>query len=234
MHHTTIDFHNARGKPLQKGAIVSDEDHSARKPEEYPLEPPDGGQIQMVGRLVEEQELGFGHQGPAQGHAPPPPPGECFHAGAAGQGQLGEHRLHLLLRLPSLHGVQLRLKRRELVEVHSLRRFRAQRLQRCQALKLRRQGLPEIGPHGKRTLLWQGLGQGAHPEPSPALHGPAVGRDLPAQDLEERRLAGPVAPNEADPLPELQGKAGLLEDGAVSKVDGERIAANEAQEALPR
>jgi len=66
------------------------------------------------------------------------------------------------------------------------------------------------------------------------LHGSAVGHEFPAQDLEERRLPGPVAADEADPLSKLQCKAGVLQDRAVSKVDGERVAANKAQEGDPR
>ena len=60
---------HARPDPLQQAAVVGHEHEGARVVEQEPLEPLDGVDVEVVGRLVEQQQVGVGEQGARQGHA---------------------------------------------------------------------------------------------------------------------------------------------------------------------
>ena len=67
-----IELDDARGQPLEERAVVGHEQHGAGVVGEERLEPLDGLDVEVVGRLVEQQHVGRGHQRPRQQHAPPP------------------------------------------------------------------------------------------------------------------------------------------------------------------
>ena len=50
-----IQFQQAGRQPLQQGTVVSDEQQPAAKFQQLLLQPLDGFQIEMVGRLVQQQ-----------------------------------------------------------------------------------------------------------------------------------------------------------------------------------
>ncbi len=63
-------------EPLQKGAVVADEHHGAGKAQQHLLQPFDGGQIEMVGGLVEQQQIGIAGERAGECCAPALPAGE--------------------------------------------------------------------------------------------------------------------------------------------------------------
>ena len=69
-----IQFDDARGDVIEKTPVVGDEQHRTDKIVQQPFQPFDGGEIQMVGRLVEEQHIRLGHQCLRQRHALRCPP----------------------------------------------------------------------------------------------------------------------------------------------------------------
>ena len=110
----TVQLDDAGGHVVQKGTVVGDGDDGALEIDQQALQPFDGIQVQMVGRLVEQQHVGLGHQRLGQCHAL---------LGAARQGadncirvqvQALQGFIHPLLPVPAvqrfdlaLHGVQV-------------------------------------------------------------------------------------------------------------------------------
>ena len=144
-----INLHDAGRKFLRKRAIVRDENNAAFVAANFVLEPLNGGDVQMVGGLVQQQQIGFADQGFRQCHTPSPAPGQFAEQGIRWQGQLADNRLYLQLGLPAAKSVDTRL--------HLLQRFKV-----LGALCL----TTEIGEGGdQRHLRRQALGHDlAHSE----------------------------------------------------------------------
>ena len=105
-----VQFHNARGNPIQKGPVVRDGDHAALEIQEQVLQPSDGVHIQMVGGLIQQQYIGLGDQGLRQSHTLFGAAGEVTNTGAGIQMQALQCFLYALLPVPSIHGFNLRLQ----------------------------------------------------------------------------------------------------------------------------
>ena len=65
-----IQFQNPAGDVVEEIAVVSDGDHGAGIVLEEAFQPGDGLGVEMVGRLVQQQHVGFRQQQPAQRDAP--------------------------------------------------------------------------------------------------------------------------------------------------------------------
>ena len=61
-----VELEDPSGDVVEEIAVVRDRDDGARVLLERPLEPGDGLGVEVVGRLIEEEEVGFGQQQPAQ------------------------------------------------------------------------------------------------------------------------------------------------------------------------
>ena len=72
-----IEFHDPRRQAAHEGAVVADEQQRAVEVEHHVLEPGDGIDIQMIRRLIQQQEVGRRDQRAAQHHAPPPAAGQA-------------------------------------------------------------------------------------------------------------------------------------------------------------
>jgi hypothetical protein len=57
-----IEFDDARGHPVQEAAVVGDEHHAAAILQQQVFQPLDGIEVQVVGRLVQQQHVGPAHQ----------------------------------------------------------------------------------------------------------------------------------------------------------------------------
>ena len=108
--HTAIEFHNARGHRIQKSTVVADGDNAATEGDQQLLQPNNRFEIQMVGWLIEQQNIRPRHQCLRQSHA-------FFHAAR----QSADHALaielqalqrfaHALLPNPAIVGFDLALQ----------------------------------------------------------------------------------------------------------------------------
>ena len=68
----TVDFEYPRGEFLQKCPIVGNKHHGARVRVDLVFEPLDRRNIEMIGRLVEQQQVGFLYERLRQRDASPP------------------------------------------------------------------------------------------------------------------------------------------------------------------
>ena len=78
LHALVPDFGGAIHRDIEKVAVVRDEDVGKRILEQILLQPVAGFQIEVVGGLVEQQQVGLGEQQLAQGDAHLPAAGELF------------------------------------------------------------------------------------------------------------------------------------------------------------
>ena len=82
-----VELQNPLGDVVEEVAIVRDGDDRAVIFGQVPLEPVDGFGVEMVRRLVEQQQVGLLQQHLAQRHAPPLAAGERCHVGIAWSGR---------------------------------------------------------------------------------------------------------------------------------------------------
>ena len=101
-----VELPDAIGHVLEKGAVVGNEDHGAGEAVEQIFQPANGAHVQMVGGLVQQQDLRLGHQHPGQPDPPPPAAGEGTHRPLAVQFKALQNFFDALGTVPAVAGVQ--------------------------------------------------------------------------------------------------------------------------------
>ena len=91
-----LELDDAGGQPLEEGAVVGDEEEGALEAQEEVLQPVDGVQVEVVGGLVQQQDVGMAGQGPGQQDAALHAAREGAEVGAGLQLQAGEDGLYLV------------------------------------------------------------------------------------------------------------------------------------------
>ena len=75
-------------QPLQQPPVVADQHDARAHPRQFLLQPLDAGQVEVVGRLVEQQDVGRGRQHAGQRGAPRLAAGQGGGVFVAGQAEL--------------------------------------------------------------------------------------------------------------------------------------------------
>ena len=114
---TPIQFEDAGGQVLQEGTVVGDEQHGAVVAHQRLFQPGDGADVQVVGGLVQQQQVGLGHQGLGQQHAAAPATGKFGQGLVRRQLQAAEGAVHQLLQAPAVAGLQFLLDMGEFGQV---------------------------------------------------------------------------------------------------------------------
>ncbi len=206
----------ARGV-IEEVAVVRDGDHGAREALQVLLEPLDALGIEVVGRLVEQQQIRFRQQQPAQGDTALLAAGQHVHFLLPGRKaqRVGRH-----LELVGAAGVDDRLELRlllgELVEVRVGLGIRGVDL--IQPF-LRRRCAAERGFHGLADSLvfFQDgfLFQVAHADAGHPDHVALVVVVGAGHDFQQRRLARAVQPEHADLRAGKEVERDVLQDDAL-------------------
>ena len=111
-----VELEDPAGDVVEEVAIVGDRDDRALVLGEVALEPGDGLGVEVVGRLVEQQQVGRAQQQAAQRDAAALAAGELRDVGVGGRQAQRVHRvLELRVEVPGVGGVDLVLQRGELV-----------------------------------------------------------------------------------------------------------------------
>ena len=203
-----VELDDARCDTVKEGAVVRDRHHAALEVDEEVLEPLDRVQVQVVGRLVEQQHVGAAHQGLAQRDAFLRPAGQGADHHVLVQVQALQGFLHALLPVPAVLGLDLPLQRVEVALAVGVL------VDQCD--DIRHPGERRLEDGGAR-IEHRFLGDVGDPKPLLQLQHPVIDLFEPRQDLEQRGFAGAVAPDEADPLTSLQGEIGVIEQGHVAE-----------------
>ena len=99
-----IELDEARGQVIDEGAIVAHEQHQSPKLEQEALQPFDGVDIKVVGRLIEQQDLRVADQRARQQRAPSRAAGELIEPHGAIEPQPRQHGGHAVAVRPALIG----------------------------------------------------------------------------------------------------------------------------------
>ena len=154
---SAIDLDDPCGEALQKRAVVRDEHHGAGVIGQERLEPGDGVDVEMVRRLVEQEEIGLAHQRAREQHAATPSTRQRVDDGLGRQLQPRQDEIHVVLAQPLLINVEvMRMPFGHDVEHRAVGR--------------------------KRDVLLETR----DPQPRLTPDGAAVGRQVAADDLQER------------------------------------------------
>ena len=111
-----IEFDDARGQPLEKRAVVGDEEDRAGVLGQERLEPLDGLDVEVVGGLVEQQHVRGRHQCAGEQHAAAPAARQRVDRCVGGQPQPRQHQLDALLEPPAVALLELVLQSAHLLE----------------------------------------------------------------------------------------------------------------------
>ena len=105
-----IQVDDASRQLAQKGPVVSDEQDGTLKIEHLIFQPGNVFQIEMVGRLVQQQHFGLDHQRPGQRDPALPTARQAADRFVGRQIQLAQGRFDALLEVPAVFGFQFVLQ----------------------------------------------------------------------------------------------------------------------------
>jgi hypothetical protein len=229
-----IEVQRARGGAVQEPAVVRDDDRGPAALREEVLQPFAGLEVEMVGGLVQQQQVGTAQQHGRQRCTPPFPAAEPLGRqlpGRARQAHAAERRLESRLHRVAAPPIELLLQPTLLADVLVLRRLVVRRRQARRdvgqlALELPLAGKrgighrvdhapgPAVRAHLQRGLLPEVLQlRAADQRPRAALQ-----RDFAGQDVQQGGLAGAVGAHQGAFLARIHGEGSAPEDALSSEI----------------
>ena len=214
-----VELEDPAGDVVEEVAVVGHGDDGALVVGQVALEPRDRLGVEVVGGLVEQQQLGRAEQQAAQRDAPALAAGELGDVGVGGRQPQGVHRvLDVGVEVPGVGRVDLGLQRRELVG--GLVGVVGGQL--VEAVEQR--------PHLGHAVLDVAAHVLARVQLRLLLEQPdrRTGRELgvaadlgvdAGHDPQHRRLAGAVVAEHADLRPRQEGQRDVLEHRLVGRID---------------
>ena len=203
---------------VEEVAIVGDGDDRALVVLEVPLEPGDRLGVEVVRRLVEQQQVGGGEQQPAERDAAALAAGERRDVGVGGREPERVHRLvELGVEVPRVGGVDLLLQARELVR-GLVRVVRGELVEAVEQRADPGHAVLDVAAHvlvgvELRLLLEQPDGGAGRELGLAAVLGVLTGHDP-----QQRRLAGAVEAEDADLGAGEERQRDVLEDLLVGRM----------------
>ena len=190
-----IKLDDSRGNFVQKAAIVGDDDHAGARLNQQVFKPLDAVKIQMIGGLVQQQNVGLLHQSLGQRNALGGTAGKLRNPRMGVEAQSVQRLFYPLLPTPTVARLNGVLQK---IQVAFAQRVT---VNPCDHL---RQALPDSFMHGPfrgqhRLLLYQ-----SQTYPLLQLQLPVIRLFKARQNAHQRGLASSVATNQAHPLKGLQ------------------------------
>ena len=108
--HAPIQFDNTSGDIVQKAPVVRDDHHRSGKALQQLFQPFDRCYVEVIGRLVQQHQIGFGHQRTRQCHALFPATGKAVDRRVRSQVQMAQHRLDQTVEAPAVEALQFILQ----------------------------------------------------------------------------------------------------------------------------
>jgi hypothetical protein len=203
-------------RPIEQPAIMADDDGSPRKPREPPFQPHRGFEVEVVGRLIQQQQIGFQEQRAGQRHAHPPAAGiggqraglrgfieaqPRQDRGGAGGGGIRSDGDQAFMDL----GGPMRF------------RLRVQRRQQGSAFGIGR----EHGIQQAAIATGSFLRDMAEPRAGGEADLPPIGLEVADDGLEQRGLPRPVPPDQPEPAPGVERHVRPFHQGAAADAERE-------------
>ena len=222
-----LEVQDVIGDRLEERAVVRDEEDGGVETAQVPLQPQRGLEVQVVGGLVEEQQVGRGGELARQRHAAALAAAQGRERAAARgvrvEAESVQDRVHprrgpvaaLVLEPVQVAVVALEHRRRHRVARlgHARGLLGERALEREQVGEGARGGLP----HRRRVAEIAVLVHHRDPQPGGTRHGAARGGQVPADQVEQRRLPGSVAAQDAPALPAVHQEAHVPEQLPVAE-----------------
>ncbi len=209
---------------------MRDDQCGAGEPRQPALQPHRRFEVEMVGRLVEQQQVGGGEQRGRQRHAHPPAARERF------------HRPRLRRRVEAKPGQDARragrrARRRRWCAAARAPRPAARPVRRIVGLGQQRQPLRSPSSTVSSRLTGRPTGPPALTCPMRARAArrisPPSRPSSPGDGAQQSRLAGAVAPDQPDPPPGIHPEVGILQQGAAAHADGDGVDRQQAHRLKP-
>ena len=106
-----VELRDAGGDRVEKAPVVRDADHGAGETLQQRLEPRDGAEVEMVGRLVEQQDVRVGRQRLRERDALLPAARKRPDQRIRGQSEPREHRVDAVAERPAVERIEPRVQR---------------------------------------------------------------------------------------------------------------------------
>ena len=215
-----VDLPGDIGQGVEQEAVVGDEQQRAGVDAQAALKPFHGGDIEVVGGFVEEQDVGFGEQDACHGGAHLPAAGkrvqriveEFLVEAESGERGFGT--------VPGVVAAEVFVGRLQVAEFVQQLRIGGIGLKRAFDLsqpRLDERQIARGGHVGQHVLLLVGkvdlLAQDADAETFGDHDLALVGRELPEDHAEDGGLAGAVRADHADAFALIDAERGVVEDG---------------------
>ena len=213
-----LEMQDPVDRGVEQVAIVADDDDGVRIARDVLFEPQRGFEIEIVGRLVEQQEIGLGEQHRRQRHPHAPAAGE-LRAGAllvgVGESEAGQDAGGARRRRMGADVGEPRLDLRDAMVIALGLRLPEQ----PRALGIGGEHDLDQALRSARRFLRKPAEAGARPQ----RHGAAFGRHLAGDQAEQRRFAGAVASHQADPRVGRNAHGRAIDQEAPGDAHGEIV-----------
>ena len=204
-----IQFQDAGCQAAQKGPVMGHEQQGTRIAEEKLFHPVDGIYIQVVGGLIQQQQIRLVDQGLGEQHTALEPAGKLGELRIRHQGKSRDHRLYPLLQLPAVRRLQDMLGIGQPLQQPTVIRIRQLCAELMIGLDLVRQIACPIGhdiEHRSTEILRDFLHEPGNPHRTAHLPLSIVGSLFAQDDLHQGRFADPIPAQQADAFTLLDGQ----------------------------
>ena len=196
------------GDLVKEMAVVGDDEERAGVVAEVVHEPPDAVGVEVVGGLVEDEDVGAGDDGACEGDAALLAAGELGDGGAGrGASELGERGLDAVVEVPSVE------VRDSFLDLGVPRGIAGEHLELGEKPEDMGGAHADVGLDVEGRVEGEGLGQVADEGVALADDLAVVGLEFPDEDLEEGGLAGAVPAHEPDAIAGGEAHGGVVDQG---------------------
>jgi hypothetical protein len=222
-----IQFDDAFRHAVEKTPIVGHHHQRTRERVERLFQPLDRIDVEVVGRLVEQQQIRFGHECSRKRHSFAQTARQSPDRGLRVESESRQRRIDPRFRTPSVAGLEGGLQfgqvRERGVGVYSsVAKVSGSMVVVHDRVAHRSQPIGDGFEHCRVSRKRRFLQDTRNLEPRRTPDRPVVRRKLARDDREQRRLSRAVAPDEPDPIAALDDQARPVEqsDMAVGVTDG--------------
>ncbi len=225
-----VEFEDPAGDVVEEVPVVGDGDDGALVVLQVTFEPRNRFGVEVVGRFVEQEKIGFRQEQPAQRDAPALAAGKGFDRGV---GRREAQRVHcdleLAVEVPRVQRfdlvLQLRLFGEQLVEVGvGVAHGRAHRLEPIEEVLRVRDTVGHVAEHVFVGVEFRFLGEETDAEPGRDPYLAAVAVVLAGHDPQQGRFARTVQPEHADLGARVHRDVDTAQDLFVGRVDPAQVA----------
>ena len=224
-HLAAVDLEDPRGQRAQEAPVMGDEHQRAGPVAQELLQPVDRGNVQMVGRLVEQQHLGLGHQRPGQQHPALEPARQPRELLVSIQPHAIQGGGHPLVQAPGPRGFDAGLHCGQGIGIHRVGMgqpvvFGQHAAQFAQA------GCDHV-EHAAAGIAGHLLFQPGHARAILHAHLAVIGQQLAGQYAQQGGFSSAIAPDQGNALSRADRQANLFEQQRTADADVDAFKGNQ-------